>query len=123
MIYLASPYSHHDPEMMHARYLWVEEACARLFNRGLFVFSPIIHCHEMSRRHKLKNDFAFWRKYNEHMIGKADALAILTLNGWEDSKGVQGEIDFWTGLHSTFPIRLDPTEEIDRWTERLAKGA
>lgn len=93
-IYLASPYSDKSRTVRHGRYLQVAETTAELLRQGLHVYSPIVHCHELAERHNLPKDFAFWEKYNFAMLEQASALHILELEGWEQSKGVRGEIQF-----------------------------
>lgn len=94
MIYIASPYSHPDAWMMEERYNAVTRFTAGLLGSGLIVFSPIAHCHELSRQYKLPSTFEFWRKYCLGMLDKADELYVLKLTGWEESRGVQEEIAY-----------------------------
>lgn len=91
MFYLASPYSHSDPLIMRTRFLLAEQATARMLNAGKFVYSPIVHCHELAQRYSLRTDFAFWREYNIDMLRRADAFAVLKIPGWEESTGVKAE--------------------------------
>lgn len=94
MIYLASPYSHESRYVMQARYLAVCEATAALLRQRQMVYSPIVHCHELARMFDLPEDFEFWKEYNLHMIKRADTFGILKIEGWKESKGVQGELEF-----------------------------
>lgn len=89
--YLASPYSHDNPLMMEARYFAVRAYTASLLAQRIWVYSPIVHCHELATRHNLPKDAAFWREYNEAMLETADQLIVLQLAGWEESKGVSHE--------------------------------
>lgn len=93
MIYLASPYSHPDALTRKTRFLIAEQVTAILFNQGIFVFSPIVHCHELAARHTLPTSFEFWRGYNFDMLRRADLLSIIAIPGWEESIGVQAEIE------------------------------
>lgn len=94
MIYLASPYSHPDPFVMKNRFLLVEQATAYLLANKVHVYSPIVHCHELSQKYKLPTDFDFWRSYNLDMIRRCSAFSILGIPGWLQSKGVRGETEF-----------------------------
>jgi hypothetical protein len=105
-IYLASPYSakikmgpkefHGRPDklVMEQRYLDVLKATADLMKEGQFIYSPIVHCHELARLHTLPTDYAFWNGYNHCMIEQADQFMILDIPGWLESVGVKGEYDF-----------------------------
>lgn len=90
-IYLASPYSHPNPEVMHARYLAVSAECAALLRQHDWTYSPIVHCHELARLHGLPTDFEYWKRYNRAMLSSACSLHILTIPGWEESRGVSSE--------------------------------
>jgi len=96
MIYIASPYSHPKPEIREARYLDVMAYTAHLFRQKIWCHSPIVHCHELAKIHILPTDAAFWFEYNEHVMKRCDELWILQLPGWNESKGVKMEMDFWT---------------------------
>ena len=34
----------------------------------------------------------FWARYDRSVLARCDAVAVLTLDGWEDSVGVQAEL-------------------------------
>lgn len=92
--YLASPYSHEDAEVRDARYGLALAAVARLIDAGACVYSPIVHSHELSRRHALKSDAGFWWTYNRTMIRYAGRMIVLRIDGWDQSPGVAQEMAF-----------------------------
>jgi len=93
VIYLASCYSHPDPEVRKDRYHDAMYCTSALItHHGLVVYSPIVHCHPMSIRHGMPTDAVFWRRYNYAMLRKADALYVLKLEGWDESAGVKEEL-------------------------------
>lgn len=94
MIYLASPYTHADKGIMHQRFVEVERATAGLMAKRIHVYSPIVHCHELARNFSLPTDFDYWKSYNFDMIRRCDSFLILNIDGWVESKGVQGERKF-----------------------------
>ncbi len=92
-IYLASPYTHKDEEVMTFRYGKALKASARLINLGFLVFSPIVHCHPIAIAHELERDYNFWQDYStSFLLNWAEAVAVLLLPGALNSKGVQAEI-------------------------------
>ena len=93
-IYLGSPYSDERTAVQRTRYLQAAEVTAKLLMKGIHVYSPIVHCHELAVRFTLPGDFAFWKKYNLAMLSKASGLAILELPGWETSRGLSEEIRY-----------------------------
>lgn len=99
MIYLASPYSHKDPLIVRTRFLLVEQATAALIKQGHFVWSPIVHCHEMATKYAMPTDADFWKSYNFDFIRRADAVWLLAISGWDQSRGVAMELDIARDLN------------------------
>jgi hypothetical protein len=93
-IYVASPYSSLDKELVHERYLAVCRYCARALAAGRAVYSPIVHCQAIALEYALPTDAKFWQFYNKEMIDAAEGLEILYLPGWDISEGVQWERDY-----------------------------
>lgn len=104
MIFLSSPYSHPDPRIMHARYLEAETACVDLLRRREWVYSPIVHCHQMALNHELPADAGYWSDYNRAMLDKSDRLVVLCLDGWRGSIGVAAEMQMWRELGRKRPL-------------------
>lgn len=94
MIYLASPYYHEDPEVMHQRYLQVLEAAAMMLRAGHIVYSPIVHNHPIAQAYALPRDFDFWMRIDLDILRRCDALWVLMMEGWDRSKGVSAEKHF-----------------------------
>jgi len=92
LIYLASPYSHPDPQMRHHRFVQVCRAAARLMQAGHIVFSPIAHSHSIAEYEELPGNWEFWQEFCLATLGRCDQLWILCLDGWEVSTGVNAEI-------------------------------
>src|SRR5262245_38674135 len=93
-IYLASPYSHSDKQIMRDRFHKAMAASASLMKDGFIIFSPIVHCHEMAEKFSLPTDYAFWEKYDEGMIEAAEGYYILCIDGWQESNGISKETAF-----------------------------
>lgn len=94
--YLASPYSSHNKAEMTARFFAVEAATAWMLKSKIWTYSPIVHCHEIAGRYQIPTDFEYWTAYNFAMMRGADAFAILTIDGWQASAGVAGELAYAT---------------------------
>ena len=91
MIYIASPYSHPDPAVREARFQAACHAAAELMRQGKIVFSPISHSHGIAR-YGLPKDWAYWEACDRKHLEACDELVVLTLDGWQESVGVQAEI-------------------------------
>ena len=111
MIYVASPYSHIDYVVRDLRYQETQSYVAQLFEKKLWAFSPIVHCHALAHAFDLPTDAEYWKEYNLHMLARADELHVLQLTGWKESEGVRNEVFFWKAL------KHDPliaTAKVDR---------
>jgi hypothetical protein len=105
--YVASPYSHKSKSVMNIRYHRVLRYTAHLLNTGIFVYSPIVHCHDMAKKHAMPTDFAFWKHYNECMLSHSNGMLVLGLKGVKDSIGVKGELEI--AAQYSIPVKfVDP---------------
>ena len=93
LVYLASPYTSEFESVKEMRFEQACEAAARLMNSGYHVFSPIAHCHPIAKAGLLPTDWPFWMDYDKRMIDACDKLVVLCIDGWQESQGVQAEID------------------------------
>lgn len=93
-IYVASPYTHADPEVMERRFNQVSEYTAKLIRQGIVAYSPIAHSHPLAIEYDLPGDFYFWFHQNYGMLEMASKMVILCLDGWDTSRGVIAEIEF-----------------------------
>lgn len=112
MIYLASPYTHKDPEVMNSRYLLTKQLTASLLSRNIPVFSPIVYGREFE--HTLGHTFYDWKFFNDCVIRVCDLFVIHTLPGWRESKGVEYEWALFRSRSST-PVQFVTTEGIFSW--------
>jgi len=103
MTYLASPYSHPDFTVSSDRYFAVLAHAALRAKEKKHIISPIIHWHPVALFHDLPGDAQFWLDWNMKMLKLCDSLEVLCLPGWEESKGVQLEIQL--ALRLGLPIR------------------
>ena len=93
-LYLASPYSHPDPEVRHERFLGACRAAAHLMDCGHVVFSPIAHSHtiETEGLKEVRNG-DFWKGQDVPILRHAARLVVLMLPGWRESRGIAWEIE------------------------------
>ena len=98
LTYLASPYTHHDKDVIESRYLQAVAAVRALMAQGEHVFSPIVHCHIVAKNSSLPLDWDYWRDIDFDFIDRCDKMTVLMIEGWEDSKGVQAEIKYATEM-------------------------
>lgn len=61
---------------------------------GKHVYSPIVHCHPLAVTYDLPKEVDFWERFNFSMLIHARSLRVYMLDGWKDSRGLAGEIQF-----------------------------
>jgi len=115
LIYLASPYTHPDPEIQHLRYLEACYATVALTQRGFVVFSPIVHSHALVPL-GLGGTWEFWEHIDREFISRCDELVVLKIAGWKESVGVQAEIAIAGELRK--PVRY--IQRVEKKEEALA---
>lgn len=61
-IYLAVPYSHHDPSVRAVRFARVNRVAGKMMAAGKLVLSPISHSHPIALAVELPRDWQYWQK-------------------------------------------------------------
>ena len=92
LVYVATPYTHH-PDGHAVAALEAAKACAALMRRGLCAISPIAHRHAVATAGDLDLvDGDFWQRQDAPLVEAASACVVITMPGWEESRGVKHEI-------------------------------
>jgi len=92
-VYLASPYSHEDKEVMEHRHNASCVAAANLIDKGVILFAPIAQSATIvAHSNNLKSDWATWERCDRLFVLKSKAVYVLMLEGWKQSVGVKAEI-------------------------------
>jgi len=92
MIYLASPYSSSDPAKEELNYQEALKATVYLIKNGHVVFSPIVYSHKLHLMTSRTIQHNYWLDIDLSILPVCDTLVILTLEGWESSKGIKKEL-------------------------------
>jgi len=92
--YIASPYSHQSVVVRQQRFEQARRFTDWAMRQGHVAFSPIVYAHQFAVEYNHGTDFRYWLDFNEHMLLVSDALWLLKLDGWEESRGVAHEIAF-----------------------------
>lgn len=95
-IYLGQPYSHPDAAVRDHRFNAGCIKAASLMRQGYTVFSPIAHSHPIAAHlaPELLMNHAHWMKQDLPILSWADKLIVLTLDGWQQSRGLNQEMCF-----------------------------
>ena len=91
MIYLASAYSHPDPDVREQRFFEACRAAARLMRAGKAVHAPICHSHPIAR-FGLPTEWSFWEATDREHLARCTEVVVLLIDGWRESEGVRAEI-------------------------------
>ena len=92
--YLASPYSKY-PHGMERAYVDACKATASIVRLGIPVFSPIAHSHSIAVCGDMSQEcHDTWLAQDVAFMAQAHGLFVLMLDGWDDSYGVQWEIEW-----------------------------
>ena len=92
-IYLAGPYSDPNYDVCCVRFCQLTKFAGELIKAGYIILSPISHSHLIANYSFLPNDADFWQRHNKAWLLVCKELWVLKLDGWEESKGVQWEIE------------------------------
>jgi len=111
MIYLASPYSHHDPVVREERYQEALKCAVALAASGGVPYSPIVHWHVAAKLHDLPTDATFWVWQNKAMFELCTNVIVLKLPGWEESFGVKQELSW--ALDKQIPVTYTQPENYN----------
>ena len=103
IIYIASPYtSRRESEAergaeQHARFTIVTRYAAALMREGWPVFSPITHGHPiwLASLTQLDASAEAWASVNTAMMRQCESCHVLAIKGWNTSRGVRAERDWF----------------------------
>lgn len=107
LIYLASPYTNPDRDVMERRFQIVCRVAGRLMREGNLIFSPIAHTHSIAVVAELPRGWDFWKRYDETMLCACSEIWVLRLEGWNDSVGIKQEIQ-WSEREGKLVKFIDP---------------
>lgn len=94
IIYVAIPFSHPNEQIRNDRFEIANKYSAKLMMQGHIVFSPISHSFPISKHIGNPNDSEFYVKQDLHWLRHCDEMHVLTIDGWEKSKGIKKETAF-----------------------------
>lgn len=94
LVYLGCPYTSPELSVRQERAELASLAAARCMQNGYVVFSPITHGHQVADHlpASVAGNHRFWMQQCLPLLRVCDALVILPLDGWRDSRGLFEEI-------------------------------
>jgi hypothetical protein len=98
LIYLACPYTHLAADVRLQRFQQATRAAAALIRQRHVVFSPITMTHpidiEMAGSQNTLGS-EFWVAFDETFMERCDLFVLLPLEGWQQSRGITREIEYF----------------------------
>jgi Domain of unknown function (DUF1937) len=118
IIYLACPYTHPDRIVRENRFKLATIAAADLIRQGYIVYSAITMTHPLDvvlagNTNTLGSDY--WVQFDEAFMAVCTEMVVLQIEGWEQSRGIRREIDYFQSRGK--PIRFLPANDLEiAWT-------
>lgn len=95
LAYLATPYSR-SPRGMRLAFVDASALAGRLLHAGIYVYSPIAHTHPVATYSDLDPlDHSIWLPFDELMMARCDTLIVAHMEGWQESKGLAHEVNYF----------------------------
>ena len=93
LIYLSAPYTT-GPDTVAKRQADIDRATAWLMRlTGVYIFSPITYEKPLKDLYGENLTWEFWGPRDGEMVSRCDELWVLQLVNWENSRGVNFEIN------------------------------
>lgn len=107
VVYIGSPYSLYRDGLAAAAED-VADIAAYLMHHGVRWFCPVTMGHPVGGRRGIDpRDQARWERQNLPFMRMCGALVVAELDGWRDSAGLRGEIDYFERAGKPI-LYLDP---------------
>ena len=102
LVYLASPYSHKNMEVVESRVRCITAILSELtliFGKRVIFYSPIVHSHPIQQTINESPEMSVEKEpdyigIDKEMLKRVDFVAFVKIKGWEESKGMQAEKEF-----------------------------
>jgi hypothetical protein len=94
LIFISSPYSHLDPNVIEKNFQDVTELVAFLTSQGITAISPITYGHTLLNYMNSDNDWDTWKDFCLTFLSKSTELWVYKMPGWNRSRGVAEEIEY-----------------------------
>lgn len=97
--YIASPYSTGSSKSMEQNYNTTCDWTYKLIKRGYTTLSPIVLCHPIAVSNNLMRTYKEWLEFDHNFLDSASGLIIFMMEGWQQSVGVQDEVNYYYTIH------------------------
>jgi hypothetical protein len=94
MIYICSPYTHSDPNVVQERVDLVTVFVNQCLLKATTVISPVVYGHSIVMTCGMPSVWTFWEKVCCDIMDKCTEVWVLKIDGWDQSTGIKGEIEY-----------------------------
>lgn len=94
LVYVSSPYSKVADKDFLMKTVSAFTGKYMLLNKGEYAVSGLLHHYAIKEEPKLGSDYKFWKEWCDLFMSRCDKVVVLTIDGWETSVGVAGEIEY-----------------------------
>jgi len=94
IIYLSAPYTHPSVMVRKQRFLAVTKIAGDYLKEGQHIISPITHSHPIVCELDIPHTWEFWKEFDYMLIRMCSKMVVLMIDGWNESVGVQAEIEY-----------------------------
>jgi len=95
MVYVGAPYWDSDENVRNYRRRKAIEYSELLFRKGIPFYSPLMYSERFAKNNAKEG---YWLAHGLAMVNVCTEMRVICLPGWEESKGLQGEIKRAEGL-------------------------
>ncbi len=121
LVYVALPYTDKNPDVVNERVLKFCKIDSQLNMNGILTVSPILKHLLFDKNTDLPTDWDFWKNLSYRLLSSCDMLLVLKFKGWENSTGVQAEIEF--AKTNNIEIHyLEESENINNFFKKINIG-
>jgi len=113
LVYLASPYTHSDKEVVEENFRKISKVSAEMTADGFITISPITYGHTLLQFKEMPGDWAFWTSFCLSILEKCDKIVVVKMEGWDKSSGIAGELEY--AKEHGIPVEyINPKEYLER---------
>lgn len=107
LIYLASPLTDDSYLVKEIRAAQVGDCAAYLMTKGHIIFSPVAFGWAIQKFRSMPTDWEYWKKVCRAYLSRCQVIAVLMIDGWRESVGIQEELKIAEELDISI-VYVDP---------------
>jgi len=95
LAYLASPYNNYHTGSEQA-FIDICVIAGHLIEAGVNLYCSIAHCHSIATHTGMAlHNYDLWMPLDKMMMDRCDVMIIAHMLGWENSRGIKEEIEYF----------------------------